>query len=100
MIKKYFIIAAAIAITGCKSVPKQDAMPYKHIPDKVEYVVSLGGENWGHDLITVDTLPEAINYYETYKQSHGDMIITEVKYFKDWTYYNTSIQKNTVSVVD
>jgi hypothetical protein len=91
MIKKYFIIAAAIAITGCKSVPKQDTTHYEITPDKVEYVVSLGGENWSHNLITVDALSEALDYYERYKESHGDMIITEIKYFG---------QRNVVSVVD
>jgi len=91
MIKKYFIIAAAIAITGCKSVPKQDTTYYEITPNKVEYVVSLGGENWGHSLITVDTLSEAIQYYETYKESHGDMIITEIKHYGE---------KNIVSIVE
>lgn len=98
MIKKYFIIAAAIAITGCKTVPEQDTTYYKHTPDRVEhtpdrveYTVSLGGENWGHNLVTVDTLSEAIQYYETYKESHGDLIITEIKYFGG---------NNIVSVID
>jgi len=42
-------------------------------------------------LITVDTLSEAIEYYETYKESHGDMIITEIKHYGE---------KNIVSIVD
>ena len=91
MIKKYFIIAAAIAITGCKTAPEQDTTYYERTPDRVEYTVSLGGENWGHSLVTVDTLSEAIQYYETYKESHGDMIITEIKYFGG---------NNIVSVID
>lgn len=87
-LKSFFIILIIGFASGCKSLPEQalpknsiliDA-PYEPKPDKVEYIVSLKGK-WNHDLLLTESLPEAYEYFDNYKNSHGNMEITEVKYF-------------------